>query len=175
MIFHENFLIIISAFQEKCPVSSCALSSLRSEAESADLVIFKDHFTMPTFRRPSHQKWMLYLLGVYSFPFNNCCIVYKFCWLDFTFEFQNVPSIHKCSNTLQFLIGLQPTEGTPLWWLRMSGGSITMKKSGKANKILFYWENSIFTISILLQCIKYRENKIAQFQNKVARKELRAE
>lgn len=48
--------------KEKCPVSSCALSSLRSEAETADLVIFKDHFTMPTFRRPKDQKWMLYLL-----------------------------------------------------------------------------------------------------------------
>jgi len=49
--------------KEKCPVSSCALSSSRSEAETADLVIFKDHFTMPTFKRPLHQKWMLYLLG----------------------------------------------------------------------------------------------------------------
>jgi len=48
--------------KEKCPVSSCALSSSRSEAETADLVIFKDHFTMPTFKRPLHQKWMLYLL-----------------------------------------------------------------------------------------------------------------
>ena len=49
--------------QEECPVSSCALVSSRSEAERADLVIFKDHFTMPTFDRPSYQKWMLYLLG----------------------------------------------------------------------------------------------------------------
>ena len=36
--------------QEKCPVSSCVLSSSRQEADTADLVIFKDHFTMPTFR-----------------------------------------------------------------------------------------------------------------------------
>jgi len=48
--------------KEKCPVSSCVLSSSRSEAESADLVIFKDHFSMPTFKRPLHQIWMLYLL-----------------------------------------------------------------------------------------------------------------
>jgi len=48
--------------KEECPVSSCALVSSRSEAERADLVIFKDHFTMPTFDRPSYQKWMLYLL-----------------------------------------------------------------------------------------------------------------
>jgi len=48
--------------KEKCPVSSCVLSSSRTEADSADLVIFKDHFTMPTFKRPLHQKWMLYLL-----------------------------------------------------------------------------------------------------------------
>ena len=44
-------------------MSSCVLSSSRSEAESADLVIFKDHFSMPTFKRPLHQIWMLYLLG----------------------------------------------------------------------------------------------------------------
>lgn len=48
--------------KEKCPVSSCVLSSSRSEAESADLVIFKDHFSMPTFKRPLSQIWMLYLL-----------------------------------------------------------------------------------------------------------------
>jgi len=48
--------------KEKCPVSSCVLSSSRSEAESADLVIFKDHFSMPSFKRPLNQIWMLYLL-----------------------------------------------------------------------------------------------------------------
>ena len=31
-------------------MSSCVLSSSRQEADTADLVIFKDHFTMPTFR-----------------------------------------------------------------------------------------------------------------------------
>ena len=52
--------------KEKCPVSSCVLSSTRSEAESVDLVLFKDHFTMPYFRRPSNQLWMLYLLGIFT-------------------------------------------------------------------------------------------------------------
>ena len=50
--------------KEKCPVSTCVLSSARGEAESADLVLFKDHFTMPYFKRPTHQIWMLYLLGI---------------------------------------------------------------------------------------------------------------
>jgi len=48
--------------KEKCPVSACVLSSTRAEAESADLVLFKDHFTMPYFKRPLNQIWMLYLL-----------------------------------------------------------------------------------------------------------------
>ena len=44
-------------------MSTCVLSSARGEAESADLVLFKDHFTMPYFKRPTNQIWMLYLLG----------------------------------------------------------------------------------------------------------------
>jgi glycoprotein 3-alpha-L-fucosyltransferase len=50
--------------KEKCPVSTCVLSSTRAEAESADLLMFKDHFTMPYFKRPLSQIWMLYLLGI---------------------------------------------------------------------------------------------------------------
>ena len=50
--------------KEKCPVSTCVLSSTRAEAESAELVLFKDHFTMPYFKRPLQQIWMLYLLGI---------------------------------------------------------------------------------------------------------------
>ena len=50
--------------KEKCPVSTCVLSTARAEAESADLVLFKDHFTMPYFKRPLSQIWMLYLLGL---------------------------------------------------------------------------------------------------------------
>ena len=30
--------------------------------QSADIVMFKDHFTMPTFRRPPSQLWLLYML-----------------------------------------------------------------------------------------------------------------
>jgi len=48
--------------KEKCPVSTCVLSTTRSEAESADIVLFKDHFTMPYFKRSASQLWMLYLL-----------------------------------------------------------------------------------------------------------------
>ena len=48
--------------KEKCPVSSCAISSSRLDSQKADLVLFKDHFTMPTFSRPTNQLWMMYLL-----------------------------------------------------------------------------------------------------------------
>ena len=86
---NKHFLIITFALslQEKCPVSSCALSSLRSEAETADLVIFKDHFTMPTFRRPKDQKWMLYLLGTIYFSI----ISHKHNWLHFSIQLSECP------------------------------------------------------------------------------------
>ncbi len=48
--------------KEKCPVNSCAVTSSRSDASKADLVIFKDHFTRPTFARPEKQLWMIYML-----------------------------------------------------------------------------------------------------------------
>jgi len=48
--------------KEKCPVSSCVISSNRIDGSKADLVVFKDHFTMPSFSRPPEQLWMLYLL-----------------------------------------------------------------------------------------------------------------
>ena len=48
--------------KERCPVSTCAISSNRMDSTDADMVLFKDHFTMPTFSRPASQIWMLYLL-----------------------------------------------------------------------------------------------------------------
>lgn len=48
--------------KEECPVSSCVLASNRGEAESSDLVIYKDHFSLPSFKRPPGQLWMIYLL-----------------------------------------------------------------------------------------------------------------
>ena len=48
--------------KEKCPVGTCAISSNRMDAADAEMVLFKDHFTMPTFSRPAAQIWMLYLL-----------------------------------------------------------------------------------------------------------------
>ncbi|QQP39443.1 Uncharacterized protein FKW44_020328, partial [Caligus rogercresseyi] len=48
--------------KEKCPVSDCVLTSMRSEFTRADLVIFKDHFVMPSFSRPRSQLWMMYML-----------------------------------------------------------------------------------------------------------------
>jgi len=48
--------------KEKCPVSSCVISSNRADADNADLILYKDHFSMPTIPRPLDQVWMLYLL-----------------------------------------------------------------------------------------------------------------
>lgn len=48
--------------KEQCPVSSCVISSNRIDGPKSDLIIFKDHFTMPSFSRPPEQLWMLYLL-----------------------------------------------------------------------------------------------------------------
>jgi hypothetical protein len=48
--------------KERCPVSSCVISSNRVDGAKADLVVFKDHFTMPSFARTPEQLWMLYLL-----------------------------------------------------------------------------------------------------------------
>ena len=48
--------------KQKCPVSACALVSDKTQAEEADLVVFKDHFSKPVFKRPSAQLWMIYML-----------------------------------------------------------------------------------------------------------------
>jgi len=48
--------------KEKCPVSSCVISSNRQESESSDLILFKDHFSPPAIKRSPNQVWMLYLL-----------------------------------------------------------------------------------------------------------------
>ena len=47
---------------EKCPVNSCVISSSRLDSQQADLVLFKDHFTKPSFSRPTNQLWMMYFL-----------------------------------------------------------------------------------------------------------------
>lgn len=48
--------------KEKCPVNSCVIASNKHEVDSAHLVVFKDHFTMPGFDRPPDQLWMMYML-----------------------------------------------------------------------------------------------------------------
>ena len=55
-------LISFQFYLEKCPVNSCVISSSRLDAQQADLVLFKDHFTRPTFSRPTNQLWMMYFL-----------------------------------------------------------------------------------------------------------------
>ena len=48
--------------KQNCPVSSCALVNNRAEANTAELVIFKDLFSKPNFSRPPSQLWLLYML-----------------------------------------------------------------------------------------------------------------
>ena len=50
--------------QSEGSCSRCEIVTERSEAESADLIIFKDHFfSLPSHVRPSSQLWMVYMLG----------------------------------------------------------------------------------------------------------------
>jgi glycoprotein 3-alpha-L-fucosyltransferase len=48
--------------KEQCPVSSCAIATNRREGSAADLVVFKDHFTMPGMERRPDQLWMIFML-----------------------------------------------------------------------------------------------------------------
>jgi len=48
--------------KEKCPVSSCVIATQRKEASTADLIVFKDHFTMPGIDRNKDQIWMMFML-----------------------------------------------------------------------------------------------------------------
>ena len=49
--------------KQECPVSTCAIVTDRSQAEQQDMVLFKDHFSTPSFKRSDSQIWMIYMLG----------------------------------------------------------------------------------------------------------------
>ena len=49
--------------KEQCPVSTCVISTKRKDSSNSDLIIFKDHFIMPSFTRPKDQIWMIFMLG----------------------------------------------------------------------------------------------------------------
>jgi glycoprotein 3-alpha-L-fucosyltransferase len=44
--------------KQKCPVSTCALVTDNTQAEAADLGLFKDHFS----KRSQNQLWMIFML-----------------------------------------------------------------------------------------------------------------
>ena len=48
--------------KEQCPVSACVIATSRRDSVSADLVVFKDHFTMPGMDRRAEQLWMIFML-----------------------------------------------------------------------------------------------------------------
>ena len=107
----------------------------RAEAESADLVIFKDHFTLPTFKRPPQQLWMIYLLGKTSSYMHHhiCTIIYspsymhhQICTIIYApsfliSSFQNARSTLKSSSRKTFSTGRRLTEGTVPSLPRMKG------------------------------------------------------
>ena len=47
--------------KQKCPVSTCALVTDKTQAEAADLVLFKDLFSKPSFMRSQNQLWMIFI------------------------------------------------------------------------------------------------------------------
>jgi hypothetical protein len=49
--------------KQECPVSTCAIVMDRGQADQADMVLFKDHFNLPSFKRPLSQIWMIFMLG----------------------------------------------------------------------------------------------------------------
>ena len=49
--------------KQECPVSMCAIVTDRGQAEQMDMVLFKDHFNLPSFKRPISQIWMIFMLG----------------------------------------------------------------------------------------------------------------
>ncbi|RXG73947.1 Glycoprotein 3-alpha-L-fucosyltransferase A [Armadillidium vulgare] len=48
--------------KQKCPVDTCVLTGSRSEASTADAIVFKDHFNPPHHQRTANQVWIMYML-----------------------------------------------------------------------------------------------------------------
>ena len=48
---------------QECPVNTCSITTTRDRAGQADLILFKDHFFLPSFKRPPSQIWMVFMLG----------------------------------------------------------------------------------------------------------------
>jgi len=48
--------------RQKCPVSTCVITTDKSKTETADLILFKDMLTKSDISRPDFQLWMLYML-----------------------------------------------------------------------------------------------------------------
>jgi len=45
-----------------CPVNQCFLTAKPEDAATADLILFKGRIRRPTFVRPAHQIWALFML-----------------------------------------------------------------------------------------------------------------
>ena len=47
---------------DQCPVNTCYLTDNHSYGPMAKAVLFQNHLAIPTFKRPSHQIWIMFLL-----------------------------------------------------------------------------------------------------------------
>ena len=63
--------------KQECPVSTCAIVTNRDQAENVDMVLFKDHFNLPTFKRPQSQIWTIFMLGKMFFLYNSVSDVFN--------------------------------------------------------------------------------------------------
>ena len=70
---------------QECPVNTCSITTTRAKADLADLVLFKDHFFLPSFHRPASQIWMVFMLGKINFAFHTLKL---FCKLEIVFLHQ---------------------------------------------------------------------------------------
>ena len=57
--------------KQECPVDTCSIITDREEAEQVDMVLFKDHFILPTFNRSQSQIWMIFMLGITISPLSG--------------------------------------------------------------------------------------------------------
>ncbi|XP_065575058.1 glycoprotein 3-alpha-L-fucosyltransferase A-like [Artemia franciscana] len=60
--------------KSQCPVSSCSLSGRKSDALTADAILFKDSFIFPKHKKPLNQVWIMYML---ESPLNTPRVKYQ--------------------------------------------------------------------------------------------------
>lgn len=114
--------------KEKCPVSSCVISSNRIDGPKADLVIFKVSILLFLLPDNTHLTEACYNFGYCIFSrITSACLHFRGLRTNFGCCISSsVRYILRCSNRNTFLIGRLLIEKTQPLLLHMKGGSITM-------------------------------------------------